>query len=137
MLGDTSSETYRSQQGYDLLSSAKHEFTFAEQAHPDLTTFYKRYSGVDVSRYDRALKMIRTDRYKYIWASDGNHELYDLQADPDEEKNILAGQPDIARELDQRLAGWIDSFEAATPVEPAPDFDEEVKARLRALGYLE
>lgn len=136
MLGDTSSEIYHSLQGHDLLSSGRHEFTFAEQSHPDLTTFYRRYPGVNVSRYDRALKMIRTDRYKYIWASDGNHELYDLQADPDEENDIIARQPDIAKDLDRRLTEWRNGFEAAAPSEPAPEFDEQVKARLRALGYL-
>lgn len=137
MLGDTSSETYRRLQGHDLLSSARHGFTIAEQAHPDLTSAYKRFPGVDVSRFERALKMIRTDRYKYIWASDGAHELYDLQADWDERRNIVAEQPGIAEDLDQRLSEWRNSFEAAAPAEPAPEFEEEVKARLRALGYLE
>ncbi len=137
MLGEASSETYRSLQGYDITSSERHEFTIAEQSLPDLTTFYKRYPGVDVSRYDRSLKMIRTDRYKYIWASDGNHELFDLQVDPDEEQNIIKDQQKIAKDLDRRLTSWQDSFEAAAPSEPAPEFDEEIKARLRALGYLE
>jgi arylsulfatase A-like enzyme len=137
MLGEASSETYRSLQGYDITSSERHEFTIAEQSLPDLTTFYKRYPGVDVSRYDRSLKMIRTDRYKYIWASDGNHELFDLQVDPDEEQNIIKDQQKIAKDLDRQLTSWQDSFEAAAPSEPAPEFDEEIKARLRALGYLE
>ncbi|MGW8251796.1 MAG: sulfatase/phosphatase domain-containing protein, partial [Anaerolineales bacterium] len=88
-------------------------------------------------RYDRSLKMIRTDRYKYIWASDGNHELFDLQEDPDEEQNIIKDQQKIAKDLDRQLTSWQDSFEAAAPSEPAPEFDEEIKARLRALGYLE
>ena len=137
MLGDTSSETYRSLQGYDLLSSTTHEFTIAEQANPDLTTFYSRFPGVDVSRYDRAIKMIRTDRCKYIWASDGNHELYDLQADPDEQCNIIAERPDISRDLDRRLTEWRNDFEEAAPLDEIPEFDEAVKDRLRALGYLE
>lgn len=137
MLGDTSSETYRSLQGYDLLSSTRRDFTIAEQAHPDLTPFYERFSGVDVSRYDRALKMIRTDRYKYIWCSDGNHELYDLQADADERCNMIGEHSDVASDLDRRLTEWRSSFEEATLSDQAPEFDEEVKARLRALGYLE
>jgi arylsulfatase A-like enzyme len=137
MLGDTSSETYRSLQGYDLLSSARHDFTIAEQSHPDLTNFYKRFPGVDVSRFDRALKMIRTDRYKYIWASDDRHELYDLRTDPDELCNIIGAQPHIADTLDRRLAEWNMSFEVAMPTAQAPEFDDVVRDRLRALGYLE
>lgn len=137
MLGDTSSEVYHSLQGHDLLSSTRHDFTIAEWARPDLSTFYKRFPGVDVSQYDRALKMIRTDQHKYIWASDDKHELYDLQADPDEARNIIAEHPDIAQDLDRRLTEWCTSFEATTPLDEAPDFDEGVRERLRALGYLE
>ncbi|MEJ2557591.1 MAG: sulfatase-like hydrolase/transferase [Anaerolineae bacterium] len=137
MLGDTSSETYCLLQGYDLLSSTRHDFTIAEQTHPDLSTFYQRFPGVDVSRYDRALKMIRTARYKYIWASDGSLELYDLQTDPDEQCNIIAEHPDVAGDLDKRLTEWRNSFESATPLDETPEFEEEIKARLRALGYLE
>lgn len=137
LLGDTSSALFNSLQGHNLLSLTGRDFTIAEQTRPDLTTFHKRFPGVDVSQYDRALKMIRTDRYKYIWASDNNHELYDLQKDPDEQHNIINQAPAIAADLDRQLLNWRNSFEAAAPVEEAPEFDEAVKDRLRALGYLE
>jgi len=137
MLGDISSETCGSLQGHDLLSSVRHDFAIAEQAHPDLSTFYKRFPGTDITRYDRALRAIRTDQYKYIWASDGNHELYDIQEDPHERCNIIAQNPDIAQELGQRLTEWQDSFVAASSSDEIPEFEEEIKARLRALGYLE
>jgi arylsulfatase A-like enzyme len=137
MLGDTSSEVYRSLQGYDLLSSSRHDFTFAEQAKPDLSIFHERFPGVDVSRYDRDLKMVRTDRYKYIWSSDGDLELYDLQSDPEEQCNTVREHPGVAEDLDRHLMAWCDSFEAATPLDEVPEFDEQVKDRLRALGYLE
>ena len=113
MLGDTSSENFRSLQCYDLLSSTRHEFTISEQAHPDLSQFNERFPGADVSKYDRALKMIRTDRYKYIRTSDGNHELYDLQADPDELCTIIEEQQNIAGDLDLRLRGWRESIGAS------------------------
>ena len=57
--------------------------------------------------------MIRTDRYKYIRTSDGNHELYDLQADPDELCNIIEEQQNIAGDLDLRLRGWRESIGAS------------------------
>lgn len=112
MLGDTSSELFRSMQGYDLLSSNRREFTIAEQAHPDLSQFNERFPEADVSKYDRALKMIRTDNYKYIWASDGNQELYDLQADPDELSNIIKDHQNIADDLKSRLKDWQESVGA-------------------------
>jgi arylsulfatase A-like enzyme len=137
MLGQVSSDIYSSLQGYDLLSSTKHEFTVAEQAQPDLSTFQKRFPDADVSRFDRALKMIRTQHHKYIWASDGRHELYDLRTDVNEEQNIVAERPELAEDLDRRLAEWRGSFEVAKPSAEAPEFEETVRARLRALGYLE
>ncbi len=35
-------------------------------------------------------KMIRTDRYKYIYRLEGDCELYDMKKDPDEMKNLAA-----------------------------------------------
>lgn len=137
MLGDTASETYRSLQGLDLLSSARHPFTIAEQANPDMKPFRKRFTNVDASKFDRALEMLRTDRYKYIWSSDNRHELYDLLNDPAEKNNLANERPDIARDLDRRLKEWQGTFEAAAPAEEAPEFDPQVVERLRALGYLE
>ncbi len=137
MLGETNSETFRSLQGCDLLSAPRREYTIAEQSRPDLSKFYTRFPGVDVSRFDRALTMIRDDRYKFIRASDGNHELYDRATDPGESHNLIDRLPQQAAELDRRLEEWRAAFEQAEPTEPAPEFDDEVAERLRALGYLE
>jgi arylsulfatase A-like enzyme len=137
MLGDTASAVYRSLQGHNLLSEQHHPFTIAEQSRPDLQPFYKRFPGVDVSKYDRALQMIRTESYKYIWSSDGRHEFYDWQTDPAEQHNLLIECPEVAADLSQRLTNWRNSFEAAAPSTEVPEFDETVKERLRALGYLE
>ena len=138
LLGDTHSATYQSLQGLSLLdTAATYEFTIAEQALPNLVVFQQKHPGADMSRYNRRLKMIRTERYKYIWASNGQHELYDLQTDPGETCNIIAEQPNVADDLANRLEAWRNSFEPAYHDEEAPEFDETVKARLRDLGYLE
>lgn len=137
MLGETDSDLFRSLQGYDLLSSHRREFTIAEQSRPDLSKFYTRFPGVDVSRFDRALTMIRDDHYKYIWASDGKHELYDRVADPNEQYNLIQILVSMAANLQDRLDQWKSGFKPAEPSTPAPEFDQEVVERLQALGYLE
>ena len=127
--------------GLDLLGSTRREYTFAEQSRPDLRTFDRRFPGADVSRFDRALRAIRSERWKFIWASDLRHELYDLAADPDERTNLIDAEPGIARELEDRVVGWAASLApagaAAGPGGEAPEFGEAVKSRLRDLGYLE
>ncbi len=53
-------------------------------------------------------KMIRDERYKYVWYVTGEEELYDLEADPEEWHN-LAGEPEheeLRREMKMRLLEW-------------------------------
>ncbi|MEA3344681.1 MAG: sulfatase [Chloroflexota bacterium] len=56
---------------------------------------------------------LRTDRYKYILAREQDYlrgpmqELYDLQSDPHEMKDVAEEYPDVARELEDTLEGWI------------------------------
>lgn len=56
---------------------------------------------------------LRNDHYKFILAREPDYygtplrELYDLKADPREERNIVEGKPEIARELEAELEGWI------------------------------
>jgi arylsulfatase A-like enzyme len=56
---------------------------------------------------------IRTERHKFILAREEDfygtpmRELYDLQADPDELRNIVEDEPAIAADLELRLEDWI------------------------------
>ncbi|NLO07719.1 MAG: sulfatase-like hydrolase/transferase [candidate division WS1 bacterium] len=56
---------------------------------------------------------IRTERWKYIKARAMDlyggpmEELYDLDADPGEFRNIAALRPDVASELDTKLEAWV------------------------------
>jgi arylsulfatase A-like enzyme len=56
---------------------------------------------------------LRSDRYKFILAREPDfyqnpmRELYDLAADPGEERNIAEGEPQIATEMEEELEGWI------------------------------
>lgn len=99
--------------------------------------------GVAYPRWDptpwlRSLRAITDGRYKYIWASDGRHELYDLRADPQERQNLINVVSQEARRLAELLDTAVAGFRQ-------PDFapalagtlSEEELERLNAMGYLE
>jgi arylsulfatase A-like enzyme len=64
-----------------------------------------------------ATRVIRTHQYSY-WKrmkDTGEHELYDIQKDPEQENNLY-GNPDYAEavsELDQRLTQFFDTYSNA------------------------
>jgi len=67
--------------------------------------------GLDFSMFDRNLKCIIQGDYKFIWASNGKHELYQIVTDPAELENLIEEEPDRARALHQLLNSW----ELSTP----------------------
>lgn len=61
------------------------------------------YPQFDSSPYARELKALSVDGYKFIWASDGRHELYDIVNDPGELTNLVEAQPAKTEEMRARL----------------------------------
>jgi len=58
----------------------------------------------------RRLKCIIFDGWKYIWSSDGRDELYDLEKDHGETKNLIERRPDKTKDLYARLRKWVRSY---------------------------
>jgi arylsulfatase A-like enzyme len=81
--------------------------------------------------------MLRTDRYKYIWKSDQQHELYDLVQDPGELVNLIAVRPEVARQMGKQLEAWHRSLENHAIETSQIEYDEVMVERLRQLGYVE
>jgi len=56
------------------------------------------------------LRVIRSDRYKYVDHLVGMDELYDLQQDPDEIHNLIddPGYGQVREQLSRRLGAWIE-----------------------------
>ena len=79
---------------------------------------------------------IRSGRWKYIEGThDGTRELFDLEGDPGELRNLSAERTKEAAEQARRLATWRSSYPALerdTP--PLSDSDREA---LESLGYVE
>ncbi|MBI4004253.1 MAG: sulfatase [Candidatus Omnitrophica bacterium] len=82
------------------------------------------------------LKSLREGALKFIRSPDGRHELYDLERDPAESRNLIAELPGQAAAMEAKL---VRHFKALKPVgspEPVPELDAVTREQLRALGYL-
>ena len=109
-------------QGHSLLTEGqrRHSTSFlAEEAVRKwcLGRMARANPQFDVSKYDRRLKTVQDGDFKYIWASDGRDELYNIRADPEELNNLIEVEPEKAAELKALLKEWLNSFETYRPGE--------------------
>jgi arylsulfatase A-like enzyme/tetratricopeptide (TPR) repeat protein len=81
-----------------------------------------------------ALTGLVSGKWKFIQAP--KPELYDLEADPAETKNLAAGEPKTVADLKGRLAAVVRS-EGVSLEAAARELSAEEKARLRSLGYVD
>jgi arylsulfatase A-like enzyme len=111
---------------------------------PGREALYLQASGARrMNRPEQWLAGLRTDRYKYargMYNAELPDELYDLESDPDERKNLAADRSEVTADMRARLAALM---EAEAPVEPAegtaytPEEEALLEARLKELGYLD
>ena len=85
-------------------------------------------------------KMVTDGKYKLVLIphhENDIYELYNLEDDPNEAKNLINDQKEIAESLKQKLLSWAQK----KPIEERQVFTEKeegkVKERLRRLGYLD
>jgi arylsulfatase A-like enzyme len=78
---------------------------------------------------------VRHAGWKLIQREGAGYELYDLTTDPAELVNVVEAHEERASELRRLLEGKL--AEAAPRRASAPEFSDEVKAGLEALGYVD
>jgi len=79
--------------------------------------------------------MYRDTRWKYI--ENGNRELYDLNEDPGEIENLVEVSPAKAENMAKVVAEHREFVDANAGETEVVEMDEEIKQRLRDLGYKE
>jgi arylsulfatase A-like enzyme len=124
----------------ERLDDRPYPFTVSQRrAHiPAMRKRYADYPDFDFMPYAVNARALRDQRWKYIQHEDGREELYDLQADPDEEQDLAAEQPETVARLRAQLAKFMQQFDDVEPFEEAePELDDFLKEHLKALGYLE
>ena len=78
------------------------------------------------------LRALRDGRYKYVRAP--RPELYDLEADPGETRDLAASEPAVR----ERMAGALEArLRTMGEAEARRGPDSEAQERLRALGYVQ
>jgi arylsulfatase A-like enzyme len=79
---------------------------------------------------------IRTSEWKYIWSESEDDLLFDLKSDPGEKQNVVNDHPTVVKDLRSRIEEHRKRVRR-TEEDADVDMDEEVKQRLRRLGYKE
>jgi arylsulfatase A-like enzyme len=114
--------------GRDLAGSATRRDPVVAEHYPFDALVRAREGFRDTERaiYDGDRKLIRRD---------GGLELYDLEADPEELRNLSAERADDAGRLAGRLSAWTDSTVAGGG--DTAELDASVSEQLEALGYVQ
>ncbi len=126
----------------DLLERHADRFPYALGSHPVIAeNYFSRPKDVLHPAYGQRFRRVRTalieGGYKYIHSSDGAHELYRLEDDPDEANDEIAALPERAQEMSDALrrlqerGRWVHAGAGELPLSP-----EQLEA-LRQLGYAE
>ena len=94
--------------------------------------YLESYAGDATEQRDRWFRsrpcsVMRRGRWKlHEFFEDGSVELYDLEADLGETRDLAAERPEVAARMREELAAWRERVEAPVPTEPNPKFDSEL-----------
>jgi arylsulfatase A-like enzyme len=152
---DTSKLAHR---GVDLLAPGAgpgRESIFSEYYYPTQVLWQFKPEELEreadrIAPFRRRLRAIQRYGFRFIWSSNGRHELYDLNADPGEKRNLYDSErrSDLASAvlgmLTRELEGYLPDSTAEPRFEPdairgesSVDLDGETLEALRAVGYVD
>lgn len=116
-------------------------FVVAENERPinGIDLLRRGFPELDTTYLDHRLRMLRTDTHKLIWKDGRGVELYDLETDPGEQRDLAVTDPQTRDHLTALLVQWMSDHIAAStaPAEPFESRDARANEQLRALGYIE
>jgi len=116
-----------------------HDVVYAEWEGRVPYYVQKRLRGKDNSICERFLQpaaMIRDNRHKLILHRDGEMELYDLETDPGEDKNLASIASEQLTAMRERLESWHREIVKDAPAGSRYEIDPEIQKHLESLGYM-
>ena len=115
------------------------EYTFAQQAYAKMTLEHiKKYNpSFDNETLVSPKQAVRTDQYKFIKYGTGLEELFNIESDKGETKNVIGDNREIADKMKSRLEKMSVLNEGGgDQSDRLSDFDPEIIRRLEDLGYI-
>lgn len=86
--------------------------------------------------HTKTVRAVRNGQYKLI-AGEGRRELYDLQSDATEARNLQTALPEKVDTLQQQLQAFVDWAAPLAGAQTREEVDPQILRQLRDLGYLE
>jgi arylsulfatase A-like enzyme len=125
--------------GLSLLSGQSREAVYLESdaAGKMVQRWLQKKSNLresDFAQYLRDLRCYRNQEAKIIWASDGQHEFYDLAQDPAEQHNLW-GQDPRADSFVNQLHNWHSQLKPHESNKGQAGVDKATWEKLKVLGY--
>jgi len=119
------------------VSPAEHEALDHRPLFWHFPAYLQSYSVIDEQRdplfRTRPCSILRMGDFKlHQYFELGDLELYNLQKDPGETRNLAAEQPEKTAELKRVLENWREQTGAPVPTAPNPDFDAQAEAAAKA-----
>lgn len=127
--------------GISLLNTPDQRPRLGECPHPmygPLKKILRNYPAFDPRPWRRSLRAYYNAPYKFIQSSDARHELYNLEEDPAELRNLLREQPQLAQRLEAELRTYLTLRGPAEAPPPPPRHQltpEEIQG-LKDIGYI-
>lgn len=113
--------------GLSLLPILKGESFVRENLYWHFPAYLERYEGVDHIWRTAPVGAMRKGSWKIIeFFEDGKVELYNLDEDISESKDMSAQYPEIARDMRSDLQSWRDTTNASLPATINPSFDQKL-----------
>ncbi|MBT3219897.1 MAG: sulfatase-like hydrolase/transferase, partial [Proteobacteria bacterium] len=96
-----------------------------------------RYPDIDIEREWRPQKSVVAHGHKLVRYSDGEEELYDLVADPNEQNNLAGKGLSVEETLSSLLTEWQRNLVPHVSKQQAKPIADEDWEELKALGYVQ
>ena len=117
------------------LFDTERDVAVTEYPEPFMTSIRRIYPDANLRAIDRGLRCISRDRHKVVEIDGATYVGYDLRADPEERRPLDVEEVPELSSLADRLRAFVSDTDLYQTADA--DMPDEVKAHLRALGYIQ